>query len=204
MELEQFATRLAGTLEEQFRAARHPYVSIPVIQKAIVAAIHPMVTTAEFPLMLYRGTSEQRIVNDGTEEEVALSEGFTRTAPLQYEAGFPKTYRERLTTEGGSKWPSGDVRKVLLRTPAGERMFHAVVESEGWIADDGSRGGRGISLDALVEERRQMLMRLAGNELFAIELPHEVDVPDDASQSGQNPDEDSPPEETPGAEAQQE
>ena len=45
-----------------------------------------------------------------------------------------------------------------------------------------------------------MLMRLAGNELFAIELPHEVDVPDDTSQAGQNPDEDSQTEETSGAE----
>ena len=136
----------------------------------------------------------------------ALREGFIHRAPPPFEEGYPKFMREKITLEGGVRCPSGDLRRVMLRTLQEERLFFAVVEHEEWVADDGSRGGRGISLDELVQNRRETLMRLAGAEVFenALEPPYETDVPDDSSQAGQNPDEDSPPQETPGAEAQQE
>jgi hypothetical protein len=199
-EVENFANRLSITIEQRFLANRHPYMTAQTIQQAIQAALTVENRTNEFPKMLYRSRGEQRVVVNAQEETAALHEGFIHRAPPQFEEGYPKFMREKLTTEDGSKWPSGDLRRVMLRTPQEGRLFHAVVEDTEWTVDDGQHGGRSISLDALVEERRQMLMRLAGNELFAIELPHEVDVPDDTSQAGQNPDEDSQTEETSGAE----
>jgi hypothetical protein len=204
-EVENFANRLSTTIEQRFLANRHPYMTVATIQQAIQAALTAENRSDEFPRMLYRARGETRVVASVEEETAALREGFIHRAPPPFEPGFPKFMREKITLEGGNKWPSGDVRRVMLRTPEEERLFFAVVEHEEWTADDGTRGGRGISLDELVQNRRETLMRLAGAAVFenALEAPYETNVPDDTSQAGQNPDEDSPPEAPPNVETQE-
>src|SRR6516164_2037062 len=140
-EVEDFANRLSITIEQRFLANRYPYMTAQTIQQAIQAALTAENRSDEFPRMLYRARGETRVVANMEEETAALREGFIHRAPPQFEPDFPKFMRERLTTEGGSKWPSGDLRKVMLCSEQDERLFYAVIEPGEWIADDGSRGG---------------------------------------------------------------
>jgi hypothetical protein len=183
MTVEEFADRLHAALDK--RRTANAYMHAGVIQQCINEALDPPGHSREYPKALYHG-HEMRLVNNSEEEAAAKREGFGHAAPPQFPAGYPKFYRERTIHDSGTKYPSGDIRKVMLHDADEERLFHSVTESEEWMIDDGDHGGRGIAVAELVEERRQLLMSLVGAESFeenspaaAVELPCDVVPPDD-------------------------
>jgi hypothetical protein len=191
-EVQEFAERFSAELRKY---ENHGYVNVPYLRRALQDALYPRGTSMKFPMVLYRST-DQRMVNSSEEEQAAQSEGFTHTPPPQFAPGYPKFFRERLTTEGGTRgW---DIRRVMLRTEEELRLFKSVTEESEWTVDAGDQGGRGVGLDQLMQERRELLMSLVGAESFeeyapdreavgTPELPCEVIEP--ATVTGMNPDE---------------
>jgi hypothetical protein len=154
-ELEQFGARLAAAVNARRVASHDGYLHFSHLEEAIREATNPPdASSAEYPLMMYHD-GHHRIVNNAAQEATAKAEGFTRQAPPQYEARFPKSMIEKPTSMGG--WKQWDLRRVQLNTSAEERQFLAVVESQDWIPDDQRFGGRGIALAELVAERKELM-----------------------------------------------
>jgi hypothetical protein len=173
MNVEQFGARLHQLLLEK---SESEYVRVTDLCSSIAEALSPQKISIVYPRALYSGGT-MITVNSRDEEAQALTEGYSSTPPPQFAPGFPQHFREKLTTEGGGKWPSGDVRKVMIKTQEDLRLFHSVVDEEQWTVDTGDRGGRGIGIGDLVQERRARLAAMVAAKDFAADAVEAADAP---------------------------
>jgi hypothetical protein len=83
----------------------------------------------------------------------------------------------------------------MIRDEKELHVFKNLTKESEWVIDHGDRGGRGIGLDDLLIEKRQILTSLINADSFsddapdqeAPELPCETVLPDSIV-SGENPD----------------
>ena len=172
MTAEELANRLNAALDKR----RNTYLHAGVIQQCITEALHPVGISTQYPMMMYRD-GQQLVVNSAEHQADAEREGWGHVPPPQFAPGFPQHLRERLTTEGGSKWPSGDVRKIMLRNEEELRLFRSVTDEAEWVSDAGDRGGRGVGVADLKQERRELLASLVFAENFSTAASEAADVP---------------------------
>jgi hypothetical protein len=195
MTVEEFAVRLNQSLLDKLGSSE--YLHVTDLRESITEALSPKKINIEFPLALYRDR-EMRIVNSTDERVVAEHEGWGRTPPPQFALGFPQYFREKLTTEGGTR--GFDIRKVMLHNEHEERLFRSVTEESEWTVDAGDRGGRGVGVADLVAEHRELLRLLIDREDFSAPAAQAPELPCDVTAeltttTGANPDEVAPAQE---------
>jgi hypothetical protein len=172
-EVREFAERLNRLLIERYvPSSCNSYVHVAGLMACIREAGTPSAPLDdEYPRMLYKlykngDRHETRVVASADEEALAVAEGYGRGAPPLHEKGFPKAMIERPFDRGGTK--RSDFRRVTLFAEKDEKLFKALVDTSDWVADDRQHGGRGIGLDTLIAERKELLKQIVDQEQLTL------------------------------------
>jgi hypothetical protein len=167
MNVTEFAARLNQLLLDRYLPTScNSYLHVDGLRKCLAEAATPAAALDDdFPRMLYH-RHQTRIVASADEEAAAAVEGYGRVPPPLHEKGFPKAMIERPFDRGGTK--RSDFRRVVLYSPKDEKCFAAVVTVADWIADDRQHGGRGVGLDTLIAERKELLKQIVDQEQLTL------------------------------------
>ena len=174
--VEEFAERLNEALINRHKhsGAGREYVLTGDLQRAIAQALQPENPDEQFPMMMYlRGDrNRQRTVQSAEEEAAAQAQGFVRTPLAPPE---PKYFVERPRSEGGTSY---DLRRTVVFTPQEEAQFYSATEPGTWIEDDVTNqyGARGVSLAAVIAERKEQLKSMIDAQPLATEP--EINAPE--------------------------
>jgi hypothetical protein len=166
--IEEFAERLSERLAAHAPSGRNEYLHIGMLRQCIQEAAQPATPLdQQFPRMLY-SNGAHRIVKNSDEEARALRDGYSRNAPAQYAAGYPKWFSEKPTGMGGTR--GFDIRHITLHNPDEEKLFRAIVEIEAWQKDEvlSIWGARGVGLSDLIEDRKALAREVLDEDFLAL------------------------------------
>jgi hypothetical protein len=167
--VKEFAEQLKQQIAQG--AGRSGYVLAEGLIRAVDRAMKGADPAADgYPRMLYfAGQRDQtRIVASAAEESAALAQGWTRDCRPQYAEGYPKWFSEKPTGMGGTR--GFDIRHITLHNSEEEKLFRSIVEIEAWQEDEvhSLYGARGVGLDTLIEDRKQLAREVLDEDFLAL------------------------------------